>query len=416
MQNDKSFGPSPLVDPGDFPSLGRIVNGFRLAYFDGPAGVQVPRQVIEAISWYYSTCNANAHGHFVTSRESDEAVLEARRAVADFLGADGPGNISFGANMTTLAFALSRAIGRSLHPGDEIVITQLDHEANRGPWLSLREAGAVLREVRLKPDGLLDEQDLAEKINERTRLVAIGYASNALGTVNNIPLARRLSRQAGAWLVVDAVHYAPHFLVDFHSMGADFLLCSAYKFYGPHVGILCSKEGVLERCAPDRLRTQDQRAPFRIETGTLNHAALVGVRAAVDFIASLGEGAGRRWKIVSAMGRIQEHEGALARYFYRELARIRGVRIYGPSFEVSHRAPTVSFTLERYTAAQVAESLGREGLLVWDGDFYAVRAVEALGLVEQGGLVRVGMSAYTTRDDVQRLLAAIARLAEGTGI
>jgi cysteine desulfurase family protein (TIGR01976 family) len=404
-----------LADRSDFPSLERKYKGHTLSYFDGPAGVQVPRQVIDRIVWYYSHCNANVHGYFVTSKESDQVVEEARRRAAEFLGASGPENISFGANMTTLAFALSHAVGRHLIEGDEVVITQLDHEANRAPWLGLRKKGIVIREVKMFSDGTLDYEDFEQNITKRTRMVAVGYASNAVGTVNDISRVEEMAHHVGAWLVVDAVHYAPHLLIDFDELGADFLLCSAYKFYGPHVGILCSRKGLLDQLETDLLRTQIQKAPWRIETGTLNHAALAGVSAAVEYIAALGDGENFRACIATAMERIRMHEGILARHFYDGLKEIAGVTVYGPSFDDPLRAPTVSFTLEGHSAAAVATFLGEQGLLVWAGHFYAIRAVEILGLADRGGLVRVGMSVYIRRSDVERLLDAIQVIASGKG-
>jgi cysteine desulfurase family protein (TIGR01976 family) len=255
-----------------FPALRRTLAGQPLAFFDGPGGTQVPQAVIDAVSDYYVRCNANTHGQFVTAQESDQVIHETREHLAAFLGAPGWQEISLGANTTTMAFSLSRALARALKPGDEVVITQLDHEANRGPWLALADHGAVIKEVLLRPDGTLDPDSLSRKIGPRTRIVAIGYASNALGTVNDLALARRLSKQVGAWLIIDAVHAAPHFSLDVQALDADFLLCSAYKFYGPHVGVLYARQGLLAQLRPDRLSTQDPAAPFRIETGTLNHA------------------------------------------------------------------------------------------------------------------------------------------------
>ena len=274
----------------DFPALQRHRDGLELAFLDGPAGSQVPNAVIEAIADVYASCNVNTHGNFPPSREIDRRMQRSREVVAAFLGAAAAECISFGQNMTTLSYALSYAIGRTLQPGDEVLITQLDHEANRGPWLNLRERGIVIREVRLMESGVLDTEDMAAKISPRTKLFALGASSNALGTVNDIALARRLTREVGALLLIDAVHYAPHFPLDVRAMDADFLLCSAYKFYGPHVGVLYSKPGALERLPTDRLSTQDPAAPYRIETGTLNHAAIEGVRAAIEYLAGWGAG------------------------------------------------------------------------------------------------------------------------------
>ncbi|MCL5031194.1 MAG: cysteine desulfurase-like protein [Bacteroidetes bacterium] len=396
----------------DFPSLNKKVNGYPLAYLDGPGGSQVPTKVIEAISNYYKNSNANTHGYFITSIESDEMILQARRAAADFIGAENAECISFGANMTTLNFSLSKAIGRSLQKGEEIVITQLDHEANRGPWLNLREQGIVVREVLLKQDGTLDYFDFKEKINERTRLVAMGLSSNALGTVNNVKLVRQLTYEVGALLMVDAVHYAPHFSIDVKSLGVDFLICSAYKFYGPHVGILYSREGLLEQLQTDRLRTQDPKAPYRIETGTLNHAAIAGVKAAIEYISSFGEGNSFRSKLVDAMERINSYEHYLASTLYDELKKINGVKVFGQSFDDQLRAPTVSFTIAGIEPSEACKKFGEKGICVWDGNFYAIRAVEVLGLFEKGGLIRAGISLYNTIDEVHRLLAEVKSISK----
>lgn len=395
----------------DFPALARTVAGRPIAFLDGPAGTQVPRQVIDAISGYYRTSNANLHGQFVTSRESDGLLLEAREAMAAFLGAESWRQISLGQNMTTLTFALSHALGRRLAPGDEVVITQLDHEANRGPWLKLEERGAVIREVALSPDGRLDAADMERKIGERTRVVAIGWASNALGTVNDVALARRLSRQVGAWLVVDAVHYAPHFPIDARELDADFLLCSPYKFYGPHMGVLCTRPGLLEELPTDCLSTQDQEAPYLVETGTLNHAAVAGVKAAVEYIASWGRGETLRRRVVSALEGVSAYEHALARRYYEGLQEIPGVTVRGPDFSSRRRAPTVAITLEGRHPTEVARRLGEQGIQVWDGHFYAARAMEVLGLAEKGGVVRTGFLMYNTAGEADRLLAALAELA-----
>ncbi len=396
----------------DFPALARTANGVPLAYLDGPAGSQVPERVIAAVAAYYRTCNANTHGAFVTSRESDEMLQSARAAVAAFLGAPSWREVSFGANMTTLAFALAHALGREMKAGDEVVITELDHEANRGPWLGLRERGVAVREVSLLPDGRLDPADMRRKVTARTRLVAIGYSSNALGTVNDVPLARELARSVGARLVVDAVHYAPHFPLDVAALDPDFLLCSAYKFYGPHVGILYARPGALDGLGTDKLRTQENSAPYRIETGTLNHAAIAGVKAAVEYIASWGEGATLRERLVCAMTAIGAHEHALASLYWDNVTRLPGVAAWGPDFSSPRRAPTVSVTIAGVRPEAAAAALGQKGVLVWDGDFYAARAIEVLGLADGGGVLRAGISMYNTRAEVERLLAGVAELAE----
>jgi len=395
-----------------FPILQRMFNGAPLAFFDGPAGSQVPESVITAMSNYYRTCNANSHGEFVTSMETDAVINGCRQAVANFLGAQSIREISFGQNMTTLNFSLSHALARKMKPGDEIVITQLDHEANRGPWLNLAEKGMVIKEVKLNRDGRLDYNDFESKITKRTKIVAIGYASNALGTVNDIKLARALSKSAGAFLVIDAVHYAPHFPIDVTAIDTDFLLCSAYKFYGPHVGILYSRPGLLAELKTDVLRTQMQEPPYLIETGTLNHAALAGVKAAVDFIASWGTGTTLRQKIVSAMQQIGEHEHELGKLYYENVRSINGVTVWGPDFSDKNRAPTISITIKNITATEAAKKLGERGILVWNGDFYAVKAVEVFGLVEQGGLIRTGMLMYNTKEEVERLIAGVEEISK----
>jgi cysteine desulfurase family protein (TIGR01976 family) len=392
----------------DFPAL---IKNPGLAFLDGPGGSQVPRVVVEAIADVYTSCNVNTHGRFAPSREVDRRMQAARGVVATFLGAESGSCISFGQSMTTLCFHLSTAIGRTLQKGDEVLITQLDHEGNRGPWLGLQERGVVVHEVRLLESGELDPADMAAKITPRTKVFAIGASANSLGTVNDIALARRLTRQVGALLVIDAVHYAPHFPVDVQELGMDFLLCSGYKFYGPHVGVLYSRPGALERLPTDRLSVQDPAAPYRIETGTLNHAAIDGVRAAVEYIASWGSGASLRQRIVDAMTHISAYEHELAKFYHDAVRRIPGVRVWGPDFSDRARAPTVSITLGKITAAEAATALGSQGICVWDGDFYAARPVQVLGLAGRGGLLRTGISMYNTRDELHRLLAGIERLA-----
>jgi cysteine desulfurase family protein (TIGR01976 family) len=395
----------------DFPSLERMHKGFPLAYLDGPAGTQMPQQVIDAISGYYVSCNANSHGQFITTIESDAMLEETRQTVATFLGAPGGKTISFGANMTTLNFSLSRAIGRSLQSGDEVVITELDHEANRGPWLALRNQGVIVREAAVRPDATLDYDDFEEKINGRTRLVAMGVASNAFGTVNDIGRIREITSRFGALLLVDAVHYAPHFPIDVVEMNVDLLLCSAYKFYGPHVGILYAREGLLDHLDTDRLRTQDQHAPYRIETGTLNHAAIAGVQSSVAYIALLGHGTDPRSRIIAGMQNLGHHERGLGMKLYQGLQKIPNVTVYGQSFDVPRRAPTVSFTVDGKQPAHVSKHLAEHGICTWNGHFYAIRPMEVMGLLDRGGVIRVGISLYTTDEEVTRLLNEVRFLA-----
>ncbi len=392
-------------------------------FLDGPAGTQVPTRVIDAIGDYYRTSNANIHGGFVTSVETDRLLHDTREAVAAFLGAADGRTISFGANMTSLAFALAHALVRTWEEGDEVVITALDHEANRGPWLMLRERGIVVREAGVTAGGTLDLDDLERQIGPRTRLVAVGWASNALGTVNDVERIRDLARERSggrARLLVDAVHYAPHFPIDVAALDPDVLLCSAYKFYGPHVGLLYCRPGLLDELPTDKLIPQEDAAPYRIETGTLNHAAIAGVRAAIDYIASWGEGESLRARLVSAMEKIAAYEHSLALRYWRQVREIPGVTVRGPGVDApdgaaGRRAPTVSITVEGTTPSALAAELGARGICVWDGDFYAVRLIEVLGLAERGGVLRTGVSMYNTADEIDRLVQALRELSPHAG-
>ena len=394
-----------------FPSLQRIHNNQPMVFLDGPAGTQVPQSVIDAITNYYKTSNANTHGTFITTNETDQVVHHMRECMAALLGAESGQCISIGQNMTTLNFALARAISRVLKPGDEVLITQLDHEANRGPWLTLRDVGVKVREVNLLPNGLLDYDDFEKKINENTKLVCMGMSANSIGTVNNFKLVRKLTYKYNSWLLLDAVHYAPHFAIDVQEIGCDFLLCSAYKFYGPHVGILYTKPGVLDRLPTDRLRTAGQTAPDCIETGTLNHAAIAGVAAAVEFMANLGNGNTMREKLINAYHKISTHEYVLASKLYEGLKKIPGVNVVGQDFSSTSRTPTLSFTMEGKTPAQVCEQLAKKNICAWDGHFYAIHAIEVLGLLEKGGVTRLGVSVYNTVQEIDFTLAEIERIA-----
>lgn len=404
-------GFNPTVIRSQFPSLQRIHNNNPLVFLDGPAGTQVPNHVIDAISNYYRNSNANTHGAFLTTHETDKVIQNMRQAMAAMLNAESESCISIGQNMTTLNFSLARAISRVLKPGDEVLITQLDHEANRGPWLTLRDASIKVREVNLLPTGVLDYEDFERKINENTRLVCMGMSSNCIGTVNDFKWARAITYKYNAWLLLDAVHYAPHFAIDVQSIGCDFLLCSAYKFYGPHVGILYSKPGVLDRLPTDRLRTAGQTAPDCIETGTLNHAAIAGVTAAVEFISNVGDGNSTREKLVNAFTNISAHEYALASRLYEGLSKIAGVKIIGQDFSSTGRTPTVSFTMEGKTPLQVCEQLALKNIFAWDGHFYAIHAMEVLGLLEKGGVTRMGISMYNTKDEIEFVIGEVARIA-----
>ncbi len=382
-----------------------------IVFLDGPAGTQVPQCVIDGISHYYKNSNANSHGAFVTTQETDAVIHRMRTCMAALLGAESENTISIGQNMTTLNFALARAMSRVLKPGDEVLITQLDHEANRGPWLTLRDFGIKVREVKLHPTGVLDYEDFATKINENTRLVCMGMSSNCIGTVNNFKLARELTYKYNAWLLLDAVHYAPHFSIDVQDIGCDFLLCSAYKFYGPHIGILYSKPGLLDRLPTDRLRTAGQTAPDSIETGTLNHAAIAGVSAAVEFIATLGTGNSLRGKLIDAYKKISVHEHSLASKLYNGLKQIEGVTMVGQDFSSTERTPTLSFTVKGKNPTQVCEQLAQKNICAWDGHFYAIRAIEALGLLKRGGVTRIGISIYNTDEEIELALAEVIKIA-----
>lgn len=395
-----------------FPALHRIHNDKSLVFLDGPGGTQVPEQVIDAVSNYYKLYNANSHGYFLTSSETDEIIEGTRAHMAAFLGAEGPHTISLGANMTTINYALSKAMVRVFQPGDEILITQLDHEANRGPWLALREWGIIVKEINLKEDGQLDYEDFEAKINENTRLVAMGWASNILGTVNDVTFSRQLTYKYGAWLLLDAVHYAPHFPIDVMSLGCDFLLCSAYKFYGPHVGILYSKPGVLDRLPTDCLRTASQIAPEKIETGTQNHAAIAGVGAAVDFLASFGEGDSLSAQLLNAMNQIKAFEKQLLLKLNEGLSEIEEITIHGLPADVVYRTPTLALTIKDKHPTQICKFLNQHNICAWDGHFYALRAVEILQLLEKGGVTRVGISAYTSEEDIDRTVEAFKHLVQ----
>jgi cysteine desulfurase family protein (TIGR01976 family) len=390
-----------------FPSLQRRHEGSSFVFLDGPAGTQVPQSVIDGISHYYLNSNANSHGAFITTRETDEVIDGTREKVAAFLGAEGGHTISFGQNMTSLNFSLSRAIGRALQPGDEILITQLDHESNRGPWLTLREQGVIVKEVPLLPEGVLDYEALEQMLSDRTRLIAMGWASNILGTINQVRKVRELAYRTGAWLLLDAVHYAPHFPINVQEIGCDFLLCSAYKFYGPHVGLLYCRPGLLDRLQPDRLRTTYQHAPYSIETGTLNHAALAGVSAAIDFIASFGEGGDLRSKLTDAMHQLRQYEQERFKELYNGLAAIDGIEIYGPGLNDGDRAPTIAFNLPNMTADAACEALAQHHIFAWSGHFYAIRSTEILGLREKGGVIRMGISGYVRTEEIERTVEVV---------
>jgi cysteine desulfurase family protein (TIGR01976 family) len=392
-----------------FPALERSVGGKAVAYFDGPGGTQVPREVVDAMTDYLCHHNANTHWAYPSSAETDAIITGAREALADFLNAS-PSEVAFGQNMTSLTFHVSRAIGYGLVPGDEIVVTELDHHANVAPWQTLaRERGVTLRTVRMIPEtGQLDWDDLEHSIGRRTRLVAIGAASNAIGTVNDVARAARLAHAVGARIFVDAVHYAAHELVDVQAMGCDYLACSAYKFHGPHIGVLFGKKSLLEALDIPRLAPAPDHAPDRLETGTQNHEGIAGAAAAVNFLASLGDGATRRARLQSAFGSLHEHGAALFQRLRGGLRSIDGVRIYGPPPD-ARRTPTLSFTVRDIPARDVARHLADHGIFASSGDFYATTVVERLG-ESRHGLVRAGCACYTTEDEVDRLVSGVQML------
>ena len=398
-----------------FPAMRRIHAGMPVAYLDGPGGTQVPRQVVEAMDDYLYHHNANTHWRYPTSEETDALIARSREALAEFLNGRAD-EIAFGQNMTSLTFHLARAIGRELGPGDEIVVTELDHHGNIAPWRALeRDRGVTVRTVKMRlEDGRLDWAGLESSLNARTKVLAIGAASNAVGTITDVGAAARLAKAASdAMVFVDAVHYAPHNLVDVQAIGCDFLACSAYKFYGPHIGILWGKRDLIESLDAPRLEPAPQESPERLETGTQNHEGIVGAAAAVDFLASLSGGASgsRRDSLQATFAALHSRGSALATRLWDGLRTIDGVRVYGPA-PSTPRTPTVSFTLQAHSTDDVAIALAKRGVFVSNGDFYAATVIERFGLVP-GGLVRVGCSCYTSEEEVQRLLDGVRALAHG---
>lgn len=393
-----------------FPALERRQAGEPVAYFDGPGGTQVPRSVADAMTDYLFHHNANTHWLYPTSEETDALLLEARGALADFLNAQ-PEEIAFGLNMTTLTFHLSRGLSREWREGDEIVVTELDHHANVAPWAAVaKERGLTLRVVRMDPrEGRLDWADLEHKITGRTKLLAIGAASNAIGTINDVRSAIEMAHAVGARTFVDAVHYAPHELVDVHELGCDFLACSAYKFYGPHVGVLFGRRELLERVDVPKLVPAPDTAPERLETGTQNHEGIVGAGAAVEFLASLcSEPLSRRQRLVQTYERLRARGENLLARLWSGLSDVDGLTLYGPH-PGSPRTPTLAFTLRGMSTNDVAVALAKGGLFVSNGDFYAATVVERLGQAADG-VVRVGCSCYSSLEEVERLIHAVADL------
>ncbi|QDT71533.1 cysteine desulfurase-like protein [Lacipirellula limnantheis] len=402
--------PSTAEIRAQFPALERRHNGRPVAYFDGPGGTQTPRAVAEAMVDYLYHHNANTHWNYPSSAETDAMLARARQAMADFLNA-APDEIYFGANATTLAFHTSRAIGMTLAPGDEIVVTELDHHANVGPWEALaRERGVTLRVVRMNAaSGTLDWEDFATKVTPRTKLIAIGAASNALGTINDVTRAALLARSVGALTFVDAVHFAHHQLADVKAIGCDFLTCSAYKFYGPHVGVMYARRAVLESLPYAKVAPASNLAPERAETGTLNHEGIAGSEAAINFITSLAGDVGeRRERLQRSFDELHERSMTLLERMWRGLAAIDGVTLYGPQPDAA-RTSTLSFTVAGVPSSEAARRLAEQGVFVSHGDFYAMTVVERLGLAPEG-LIRAGCACYTTEEEVDRLVAGVLSL------
>lgn len=420
----------PVIDlspvRNQFPALQETdQQGRPYIFFDGPGGTQVPHTVIEAMADYLVKANANKGGYFITSYRNDQIITDARAAMADFINAPSPQEIVFGANMTTLTYSLSRAIARLLKPGDEIIVTQLDHDANISPWLALAEQDITVKMVDFDvEDCRLDLQHLASLLTDQTKLVAVGYASNAVGTINPIPRIAAMAHNVGAWLWVDAVHYAPHGPINVQRLGCDFLVCSAYKFFGPHVGVLWGKSALLEQLPAYQVRPANPKVPYRFETGTLNQEGLAGVTAAIDYLAEVGRvyGAsfdgslaveGRRKELKQAMQAIATYERRLFTSLIAGLESLPGITVYGITdpAEFDERCPTVAFTREGFTPAQIATYLGERGIFVWDGNYYAINVTERLGVEASGGMVRVGLAHYNTQEEVDRFLSTLKEMA-----
>src|SRR3984893_10290773 len=401
-----------------FPSLNLQYQRHGSAFLDGPAGTQVPKQVMDAVQYYFLGANANTYGAFLTSRRTDEMILSARAAMADFFNCD-PNEVSFGQNMTTITFALSRAIGRELKVGDEIVVTTLDHDANVAPWRALEEKGVVVRQVDIREeDCTLDMEDLKRKITSKTKLVAVGYASNAVGTINPVAEITKLAHAAGALLFVDAVHYAPHGPIDVRAVDCDFLACSPYKFFGPHMGTLYGKREHLLRFKPYKVRPAPDTLPDRWETGTQVQELIAGIGAAVTYIAELGRrcdhGAkDRRSALLAAYRATRQHEMALLSQLITGLLAIPDLRFFGISDtkRFDERCSTVSVRLANHTPTETAKFLGDRGIFTWDGNYYALNLTERLGVEKTGGLLRIGLVHYNTAEEVDRLLSGLREFA-----
>jgi cysteine desulfurase family protein (TIGR01976 family) len=397
-----------------FPALGRTHNGRGVVYFDGPGGSQVARQAIEATTGYMERGGANLHGVFPTSTETEEILSDTREAAADFLGT-ATDEVAFGANMTTLTFQISRALARGWDRDSEIVVTELDHRANVDPWLiAAEEQGARVRWVGVDPETLtLDENDLEQNINEKTKLVAIGLASNAVGTVNDVAAVAEKAHSAGALVAVDAVHAAPHLPVDRDAIGADIITCSAYKFFGPHVGVTAIRRDLFEKMGVYRLDPAPAYIPDKLETGTQNHEGIAGVEGALNFISSLGEGISQREKLTSAMNAIEAHEAALAENFRTALRDIPGVKLYAAP-EGVRKTPTLAFTVQGKTPEEVCLRILEHGFFIAAGDFYASTLAEKLAIGDGGGFIRAGLAPYNTEEEVEKFVHALQGIVRET--
>lgn len=416
---------------GRFPALRREVSGLPVAYFDGPGGTQVPTEVADAVYTYLLQHNANIGWDYPSSRETDAVLAAGRAAMADLFGARRD-EISFGQNMTTITLRVSRALGRDLRPGDAVVVTELDHHANVDPWKALAaERGAEIRVARMDPaTGTLDMDHLqgclqgistgdggrGQGTGRPARILAIGAASNAIGTINDIPAAAEMAHEQGALVYVDAVHYAPHELIDVEDLGADFLVVSPYKFYGPHLGVLWGRRRLLQALDLPRVASSSDLAPERLETGTLSFEAISGATAAVNFLASVGDvkaGDARRDRLRTAFAMLQAHGKSLFKQLWDAMAHMDGVNVYGPPPD-QLRTPTLGFSITGVDPARTASELGRRAVFVTHGDFYATTVVKRLGFGETG-MLRAGCVAYTTSDEVDRLLEGVRDLKETAG-
>ena len=392
-----------------FPALERVHNGYPVAYFDGPGGTQVPRYVVEQMSDYLYHHNANTHWAYPTSAETDAVLAHAREVCADFLNASAD-EIAFGANMTTLTYHLSRALSLNFSPSDEIVVTELDHHANSDPWRRLAvECGVTIRTVRLDTaTGQLDYDDFERFVGPRTRVVAIGGASNVLGTINDLPRVIELAHSVGALAFVDAVHYAPHILVDVKALDCDFVALSPYKFYGPHIGVLWGKGALLREIDFPKLLPAPNYIPENAETGTQNQEGIVGAAAAIEFLASLGSKQTRRENLQSVFAEKHARNMRLFAGLWEGLSSLRGVRLYGPPPNAP-RTPTLAFTIAGRTSTEAARALAKKGLFLSHGDFYAWTVVQRFGLAPEG-FIRAGCACYTTEEEIERLVAGVADL------